>query len=187
MASKSIVLIAIGSNTSGKWGSPSDCLARAVAELNFTFNGLTKVSPFIVTNPLGFIRQPDYLNAVMRVETSLPPAKLLIFLKDLERQAGRRTSASTRWGPRPLDLDIIDHGRRVNGWYAKNRRLQTARRPNFLILPHPEAHLRRFVLEPLLKVEPNWWHPVLRLSGRQLLNRLSQQQAAMSGRRYRPT
>ena len=186
MASKSIVLIAIGSNTKGKWGSPSDCLARVVAELNFTFNGLTKVSPFIVTNPVGFVRQAKYLNTVMRAETNLPPAKLLIFLKDLERQAGRRTSASTRWGPRPLDLDIIDHGRRVNGWYVKNRQ-QTARRPRFLILPHPEAHRRKFVLEPLLEVEPHWWHPVLRLSGRQLLNRLSQQQAATSGRRHRPT
>jgi 2-amino-4-hydroxy-6-hydroxymethyldihydropteridine diphosphokinase len=173
MASKTTILIAMGSNTTGHWGSPSACLARAHAELNFAFNGMTKVSAYFKTNPVGFVRQPKYLNAVIRVQANITPLALMRFLKDLERRAGRKTGIGTRWGPRPLDLDIVDHGRKVNGWHAKYRQLVSARRPDFLILPHPRAHLRAFVLQPLLQVEPNWWHPVLRVPGRQLLQRLS--------------
>ncbi len=173
MASKTTILIAIGSNASGHWGPPLDCLARAIAELNFVFGGETIVSTLFVTDPVGSVRQPKFLNAVMRIQARLPPAKLLLILKGLERQAGRRASAGRRWGPRPLDLDIVDHGHRVNGWYAQKKKLRLSRRPDYLILPHPQAHLRRFVLEPLLQIEPHWWHPALRATGRQLLHRLS--------------
>ena len=171
MASKTTILIAMGSNLAGNWGEPTDCLVRAHAELNFIFSGMTKLSDHIVTRPVGFVRQPKYLNAVVRIQTNITPFALMNVLKDLERRAGRRTG--TRWGPRPLDLDIIDHGHRVNGWCAKYKRLISSRRPEFLILPHPRAHLRSFVLQPLLQVEPNWWHPVLRMPGRRLLHRLS--------------
>ena len=172
MTSKTIILVAIGSNSIGHWGSPQQSLARAIEELNFVFNGNTKVSCLHTSRAVGGVRQPDYWNAVIRIEGNIPPARFLMFLKRLEREAGRKGAVGTRWGPRPLDLDIIDCGHRVNGWYAPRHALRPSRRPDFLILPHPQAHLRRFVLQPLLEVEPYWRHPALCTPGQTLLRRL---------------
>jgi 2-amino-4-hydroxy-6-hydroxymethyldihydropteridine diphosphokinase len=82
----------------------------------------------------------------------------------LERKAGRR--AGRPQGPRPLDIDILDYGGRRLGWPGRGRR--RAR----LVLPHPEAHRRAFVLVPLAQVAPHWRHPVLGASARALLDRL---------------
>jgi 2-amino-4-hydroxy-6-hydroxymethyldihydropteridine diphosphokinase len=92
------------------------------------------------------------------------PAALLRLIKRIERRAGRRLGV--RWGPRCLDIDILDNGGRRLGW--PRRRRQQGR----LMLPHPEMHLRAFVLVPLLEVDPHWRHPTLAVSGRTLLARL---------------
>ena len=162
----------MGSNLSGLWGNPQQCLKRAYQELRLIFGEKTTVSSFFVTEPVGIVRQSRFLNAVVRIEARVVPAKLLRILKDLEKKSGRQASAGTRWGPRTLDLDIIDHGRRVRGWYAPNSHLRPSRLPQNLILPHPQAHARAFVLVPLLEVAPHWIHPALHISGRRLLLRL---------------
>ena len=121
-------------------------------------------SDFFRTKPVGGGRQPDYLNAVVLTQAKLAPAALLRLTKGLERQAGRRPGR--RLGPRPLDIDILDYGGRRQGWPGR------ARGRARLVLPHPEAHRRAFVLVPLAQVAPRWRHPVLGASARTLLGRL---------------
>ena len=130
---------------------------------------------------MGGDRQPAYINAVLRIDASVGPVRLLWILQALERHAGRRTGVAKRWGARALDLDIIDHGGRVSGRRVQRQgrhKVRTinprrpTRRTKSLILPHPLAHLRAFVLMPLLEVAPHWIHPTLRVSGKTLLSRL---------------
>lgn len=116
-----------------------------------------------LTEPVGGGRQPPFLNAVLQVRVALPPARFLAWAKTLERSAGRRRGR--RNGPRPIDIDILDCGGRRIG-------RATPRDRTTLVLPHPELHRRRFVLQPLLDIAPHWRHPRLDRSVRQLLARL---------------
>jgi 2-amino-4-hydroxy-6-hydroxymethyldihydropteridine diphosphokinase len=101
--------------------------------------------------------QPDYLNAVLVVQTALEPGALLESLRALERAAGRERRE--RWGPRTLDADLLLYGERV------------VEEPG-LTVPHPELHRRRFVLEPLAEVAPWAVHPVLARTVEELLRQL---------------
>ena len=99
---------------------------------------------------------PDYLNGVAFVETRLSPVELMTSLLRLEAEFGR--SRAVRNGPRTLDLDLIAYGRViVDG-------------PD-LVLPHPRASLRRFVIGPIAEVAPEWSHPVSALMAKDLLDR----------------
>ena len=99
------------------------------------------------------------------VEGSTSPAVLLRTLKRIERKAGRRLGR--RWGPRQLDIDILDFGgRQIGNPHGRRRRGQ-------LQLPHPEMHRRAFVLLPLREVAPFWRHPRLGLTVSALLARLA--------------
>lgn len=91
------------------------------------------------TSPVGGPAQPDYVNAVLVVESRLTPDQVLERLQELERRAGRQRDV--RWGPRTLDLDIITVDAQISG------------DPN-LTLPHPRAHERGFVLVPWFEIEP---------------------------------
>ncbi len=165
------VLIALGANIEGAWGTPAQAVARAVREMGRTSIRVRRCSPLYVTPPAGGVPQPDYVNAVALATTSLRPAGLLATLKRLERKAGRERGALN--GPRPLDLDIIACAGLVVGWPVHQRRR------GGLIVPHPLAHRRAFVLRPLLDVAPRWVHPVLHMTGRQLLRQLALDAAAI--------
>jgi 2-amino-4-hydroxy-6-hydroxymethyldihydropteridine diphosphokinase len=158
------LILGLGANIAGAWGSPKDTLFRALDALRQ--QGLVPLchSDIFRTKPVGGGRQPDYFNAVVLTEARLAPAALLRLLKGLERRAGRRPGRPL--GPRPLDIDILDYGGRRLGWPGRER--GRAR----LVLPHPEAHRRAFVLVPLAQVAPQWRHPVLGASARILLARL---------------
>ena len=91
------------------------------------------------TAPIGGVEQPDYLNAVVIVDTTLSPRELLDRLHDIEN-AWHRTR-EVRWGPRTLDLDLID----FTGVTSDDLDLT---------LPHPRAHERAFVLVPWLEADP---------------------------------
>ncbi len=163
----SVVLISLGANLPGSWGDPLRTLRRAVAELQDSHICVERTSALYKTEPVGGAWQPHYLNAVIRAKVNIAPAALLRMLKGFERRAGRRSGAPL--GPRPLDMDIIDFaGRRLN-WPPG------ARQRGRLVLPHPEAHRRAFVLVPLLDVAPAWRHPVTGQSARSLLATLASQ------------
>ncbi len=158
------VLLGLGANISGAWGPPERTLLRALEELSA--RGLAPLgrSPIFRSKPVGPGRQPDFLNAVVMTQASLAPMAMLRLIKHLESQAGRRYGR--RWGPRPLDIDILDYGGRRLGWPPGRRHRGR------LILPHPEAHRRAFVLMPLAAVAPRWRHPVLAATAQALLGRL---------------
>lgn len=88
----------------------------------------------------GTDRQPDHLNAVVHLRTSLDPLELLTRLREVERHAGRDPSAPA-WSPRPLDLDLLVYG---------TERCAT----DELVIPHPRLAQRRFVLQPLADLAP---------------------------------
>jgi 2-amino-4-hydroxy-6-hydroxymethyldihydropteridine diphosphokinase len=88
------------------------------------------------TEPWGRTDQRPFFNAVAELETHLEPEALLDLLQSIEHRLGRRRRPDDRWGPRPIDLDILRFGR---------RRIRTAR----LTVPHPRMHERPFVLDGL--------------------------------------
>jgi 2-amino-4-hydroxy-6-hydroxymethyldihydropteridine diphosphokinase len=157
------VLLGLGSNLAGGWGAPELALTRALRELQERGVHLTAVSRLASTQPVGPLPQPSYVNAAASGETVMDPGVLLALLKSLEHDAGRRPGP--RWGPRPLDIDILDFDGIVLGWDAPHDPMQ----PAHLVLPHPELHKRSFVLEPLAEIAPTWRHPVLGKDARQLL------------------
>src|SRR5262245_25907729 len=158
------LLLALGGNLPGPWGDPQAILARACAELSRAGLRILQSSSVYATAPLGPGRQVPYLNAVLLVEASLAPGALLRLLKRIERRAGRRLGP--HWGPRCLDIDVLDYGGRCIGWPPR------ARVRGRLVLPHPEMHKRAFVLVPLLEIHPCWRHPAFGVAGRTLLGRL---------------
>jgi 2-amino-4-hydroxy-6-hydroxymethyldihydropteridine diphosphokinase len=129
--------IALGSNL----GDRIHILRDAISALSHV-GRVTAVSGLYETAPVGGPQQEDYLNAVVILETDLDPEPLLVRLHEIEDGAGRRRVV--RWGPRTLDLDLI----------AMADAAGPIRRRGELELPHPRAHERRFVLEPLVEVWP---------------------------------
>ncbi|MGA7545985.1 MAG: 2-amino-4-hydroxy-6-hydroxymethyldihydropteridine diphosphokinase, partial [Methyloceanibacter sp.] len=154
------VVIAFGANCLGPWGTPRETLARALAELEREGVAVTARSAIYETAAIGQTRQQPYLNAVVLVTTSKPPAALLRLLKAIERRAGRR--GGRPWGARTLDLDIVDYKGVVQNWPLKRQSFGGGGHRS-LVLPHPLMQERPFVLRPLLDVAPGWRHPALQL------------------------
>jgi 2-amino-4-hydroxy-6-hydroxymethyldihydropteridine diphosphokinase len=159
-----ILLLALGSNVAGPWGEPKATLQRTLRELEREGIEIIRTSNLYVTQPLGDTPQPRYLNAVLHAKAAVAPGQLLRLLKRIERRAGR--TATRAMAPRPLDIDILDYGGRRLGWPPRPRQRGS------LVLPHPEMHVRAFVLAPLQEVAPAWRHPVLGRSVKELLTRL---------------
>jgi 2-amino-4-hydroxy-6-hydroxymethyldihydropteridine diphosphokinase len=156
------LLLALGGNKDGPWGGPRRTLERACAELERGGVRIRAASQLYETAPVGAGRQRPYLNAVVVAEGKLGPGGLLRLAKQIERRAGRRSTAPMQ--PRPLDIDILDLGGRCLNWPPAGRRLRGR-----LILPHPLMHTRAFVLVPLMEVAPHWSHPVLGRRAKALL------------------
>jgi 2-amino-4-hydroxy-6-hydroxymethyldihydropteridine diphosphokinase len=163
------VAIGLGANCPGMWGAPAETIAHALAEMRRAQIKVVAISPLYLTAAVGNARQPPYVNAVALLDTSLSPEALLRAVKAIERRSGRR--GGRPWGPRTLDIDIIDYKGQIRRWRRGRPAVVTAgARP--LILPHPLAHERAFVLRPLADIAPDWRHPVLKQSARALLRRL---------------
>jgi 2-amino-4-hydroxy-6-hydroxymethyldihydropteridine diphosphokinase len=142
-----MILIALGANLPADDGSPPlETCRRALAALDRRGVRVAAVSGWYRTPPDPPSDQPDYVNGVARIETALPPRALLTVLHDVERRAGRERAVRNE--ARPLDLDLIDYCGAVLGG------------EDGLVLPHPRAHGRLFVLRPLADVAPDWRHPV---------------------------
>jgi 2-amino-4-hydroxy-6-hydroxymethyldihydropteridine diphosphokinase len=148
-----ITLVAIGSNRChGRHGRPEGVVRAAIAALP----RVVAASKVIATMPLGPGTR-RYANAVAALDWAGALPDLLALLQRMEQDFGRRRAM--RWGDRVLDLDIIAAGPVV----------LTTRR---LTVPHPQLAQRRFVLDPLVSVAPDWRHPLSGLTARQLRTRL---------------
>lgn len=128
-------VVALGANI----GSPREQMDVALALLREATE-VKAVSSYFVTKPVGGPEQPDYLNAVCILESELPALDLLAVLQGIEKSLGRERDV--RWGPRTIDLDLIQYGSLLSAAAE-------------LELPHPRAHERRFVLEPWFEIEPD--------------------------------
>lgn len=124
-------------------------LLRSRADL-----GVTRCSRVYQTRAWGLADQPDFLNAVVEVTTSLPPHDLLRVCLDIERALGR--VRSVRWGPRTIDLDVLLYGQ---------ERISS----DDLTVPHPSLERRVFVLAPLAELAPEAMLP----SGRSVAQALA--------------
>ena len=149
------VLIGIGSNL----GSPQENCKKAISLLDELESiSILKQSSFYQSEPIGKKNQPWFVNAAIEIQTTLSPESLLKTLLNIEQQMGR--TRSEKWGPRVIDLDILDYeGRMINS--------------KSLTLPHPEMLNRRFVLEPLSEISGSTINPVKNKSIKTLLNELS--------------
>jgi 2-amino-4-hydroxy-6-hydroxymethyldihydropteridine diphosphokinase len=163
------ILVGLGANCPGPWGRPSEAIAQALSEIERAHITVSAVSPLYETEAVGNAKQPAYVNAVAALDTSLSPEALLRVLKGIERRSGRR--GGRPWGPRTLDIDILDYDGLVRHWRGRAPDFSRAG-PRPLVLPHPLAHERPFVLTPLLGVASKWRHPVLQRSAAELLRAL---------------
>lgn len=129
--------LSLGANIGDPRGQLVEAVGRIDAHPRIT---VTRQSTVITTKPWGKTDQPDFANMALEVETSLKPVPLLEALLGIELQMGR--VRNDVWGPRLIDIDIIAYDR---------FEIRTAR----LTLPHPFAHQRAFVLDPLREIAPD--------------------------------
>ncbi len=166
-----MIIVSLGSNLAGRYGSPTSTLGRALDELEALGVKITSTSRLYHTLAHARTPQPDFVNAIATVSTPLSADALLKLLKRIEALAGRKKShsvdpAALRWAPRTLDLDLISYKEIVCNW-----KMRSPLKEGRVILPHPRAHERAFVLRPLCDVAPFWHHPVFGLTAAQLLKR----------------
>jgi 2-amino-4-hydroxy-6-hydroxymethyldihydropteridine diphosphokinase len=155
---RTLAAIALGSNLESRFGDRDANLREAVRRIE-TLGEVKGVSSFFDTEPVGFVDQPRFLNGTLLLDTELGPQELMRGLLGVERAMGRERVGAVAKGPRVIDLDLLLYGDWV--LWAED-----------LILPHPRMEERRFVLEPLAEIAPEWMHPVLGVTVRELLARL---------------
>jgi len=128
--------VGIGSNLEG----PKNQVLNAIEALDARLQcSIVRCSSLYSTEPIGLMEQPEFINAVCKISTSLSPVELLQVLLDLENSLGRVRTGLIN-GPRSIDLDLLLYECEIH-------------RTDFLTLPHPRMHERRFVLQPLVELD----------------------------------
>jgi 2-amino-4-hydroxy-6-hydroxymethyldihydropteridine diphosphokinase len=160
-----MILVALGANLPLDGALPIETCRAAAADIR-QIPGLSFIaeSSWYRSPALPRAEQPDYCNGVLRMQGDVEPAWLLAQLHAIENRYGRRRSVPN--AARTLDLDIID----MNG---------LVRLGPDPVLPHPRAHLRAFVLRPILDVAPAWRHPASQSRVATLLAALPMQEISL--------
>jgi 2-amino-4-hydroxy-6-hydroxymethyldihydropteridine diphosphokinase len=144
------IFLLLGANL----GEREATLAKAIQLITEQIAPVVFRSHLYETAPWGVIDQPAFLNQVVQIKTELAPIQLLEKTLTIEKQLGRERRL--RWGARVIDIDILYYGDLVLA-------------DTDLHLPHPRLHERRFTLVPLVEIAPNFRHPVLKKTNRELL------------------
>ena len=139
------VIVALGCNDKGAWASCEEALEAALARFRSEGIDVLARSSWWRSQAWPDPSDPDFLNGVVIVRTAHAPNALMVALSRIEEAFGRQRS--TRNAPRTLDLDLIAYGRHAGELDG-------------LILPHPRAAERRFVMGPLAEIAAGWRHPV---------------------------
>ncbi len=147
-------VIALGSNLGDRQRNIEQAIETLDSHPSIT---LLKRSSIFDTEPEGGLPQPRFLNGVVLIETQLSPWQLLDVLHEIEKAGGRTRTGSNE--PRTIDLDLLFYSDKVIHQEG-------------LVVPHPRAHERRFVLEPLAQIAPDWVHPEKSLTISELLSAL---------------
>ncbi|MES2062197.1 MAG: 2-amino-4-hydroxy-6-hydroxymethyldihydropteridine diphosphokinase [Bacteroidota bacterium] len=147
------VFLLLGSNL----GNRNAFLHNAIAYITRDIAPVVKESAVYETQSWGKTDLPDYLNQVIMLQTTLPAQDVLQRILKIEIEMGRKREE--KWGSRIIDIDILFYGSDI------------INQPN-LIVPHPQLHNRRFTLEPLAMLTPDFIHPVLNKSILELKNSL---------------
>jgi len=148
------VYLALGSNVGDREGyirSAVGLIDRPPA------TRVVRVSAMYETRPYGVTDQPMFINAAAEVSTTLEPVELLALCKEAEVASGR--VSRFRWGPREVDVDIIFYGDSVVDLPG-------------LHVPHQDMHKRLFVLEPMCEIAPDFTHPVLKKTVREMMTEI---------------
>ena len=140
------VILSIGSNL----GNRIEFLKSSIKNIRLLANTtIANISDVYETEPIGVSKQGNYLNCIVYLKTDLSPYDLLTEINGIEKMYKRERMI--KWGPRTLDIDIIDYD---------NKTVNTKQ----LTLPHPRMHKRRFVLLPMTEINPDYIHPIYRIS-----------------------
>lgn len=138
------VYIAAGSNL----GDKEETLKEAIYIIDKRKDCVvTKVSNFYTTDPVGYEDQDQFVNCVFEINTLQTPSELMVTLLEVEKDFKRERII--RWGPRTLDLDIIFYNDIIS--YDEH-----------ILIPHPRAHERQFVMKPMCDINPYYVHPIYR-------------------------
>lgn len=158
--------IALGANLPSPVGPPAETIAAAIQRLG-ALGEVLALSSMYCTVPVGYLDQPEFVNAAALLRTSLTPVALLNAMLELECSFGRDRVQTPPKGPRTLDLDLLLYD-------------DLAVQELSLTLPHPAMHERRFVLAPLAEIAPAWRHPVLHRTIAELLSDLPDDKSAVN-------
>ena len=151
--------VALGSNLGDRAGN----LLLGVRGMMEAALCVCRLSSIYETEPISEVQQPPFLNMVVEIGNPLPtPAQVMARLLRIEFLLGRIREMKD--GPRTIDLDLLFYGDHESD-------------TEFLRLPHPRLHERRFVLEPLVEIAPHLIHPVLKISAEEMLASVQDQSA----------
>ena len=148
----------LGSNLDSKYGSRFENISIAINLLTETKISIKKVSNFYETPSYPNKNFPKFLNIGLMIDYDDDHYNLLKDIKLIEKKLGR--IRRNKNDPRIIDIDIIDFKKEI-------------KKDIELILPHPKCHLRNFVLYPILEIDPNWSHPILKKNAQYLINKLN--------------
>ena len=156
------IIVGIGGNLFSKEGlHPVQVCQEAIKLLKPMSIIVKKQSSWYCSDPIPKSDQPKFFNSILVASTTLNELDVLNSLHVIEKKFGRIRKNINE--ARIIDLDLIDYSSKI--YDSKD-----------IVLPHPRAHLRRFVMQPLYEIEKNWIHPILKTSVAEILEQLDQQE-----------